>query len=107
MSAVLVAPDGADAIRKTLRHVHHQAGRERIEVILVAETGQGLAELKQEFPGFAALRIVECGAFQTMGEAKVAGVRAASADLVMFLEDHAYPAPGWAEALLEAWEGDR
>lgn len=107
MSAILVAPDGADPIRKTLRHVHDQAGREQIEVILVAAEVGGLAEVAEEFPGFAALRIIECGAVNTMGEAKAVAVHAATADLVMLLEDHAYPAPGWAEALLEAWEDGR
>jgi hypothetical protein len=33
-----------------------------------------------------------------------AGVRAASAPFVVFTEDHCYPEPGWAEALLAAYD---
>ena len=34
--------------------------------------------------------------------ARAAGVRAAGAEIVAFVEDHAFPADGWAEALLDA-----
>jgi hypothetical protein len=37
------------------------------------------------------------------GNAKAAGVRAAKAPLVAFIEDHSYPDPGWAEALVKAY----
>ena len=38
-------------------------------------------------------------------EARAAGVRAASAPIVFIGETHSYPQPGWAEALLTAFEG--
>jgi hypothetical protein len=34
--------------------------------------------------------------------AKAAGIRAATAPLVALLEDHTFPAPGWAEGLIKA-----
>ncbi len=36
--------------------------------------------------------------------ARAEGVRAACAPVVAFVEDHAFPAPGWAEALMERHE---
>ena len=39
------------------------------------------------------------------GAARVEGVRAASADVVAFIEDHCFPAPTWAEILIETHRG--
>lgn len=36
---------------------------------------------------------------------RAAGVRAATAPIVAFMQDHAFPVPGWAEALLSRYEG--
>jgi hypothetical protein len=38
-------------------------------------------------------------------EARAVGIRAASAPIVFIGETHAYPQPGWAEALFTAFEG--
>jgi hypothetical protein len=49
---------------------------------------------------FGACQVVELGELQSMGGARTAGVRAARAPLVVLCEQHCYPAPGWAEALV-------
>jgi hypothetical protein len=41
----------------------------------------------------------------TISRAKAEAVRRASAPAVAFLEDHCYPRPGWASALIEAHRG--
>jgi hypothetical protein len=53
--------------------------------------------------GFPSLRIVEEKVMDDGGKAKAAGVRAAKAPLVAFLEDHSVADPGWAEALVKAY----
>jgi hypothetical protein len=103
MSALLVAPDGPDEVRKTLRHVHAQDAVEKIEVILVCEDGGRFAGLAEEFPDLAGFQLVEFTPIHRMGPAKAAGVEVARGGLVVQLEDHAYPQPGWARALLQAW----
>ena len=40
-----------------------------------------------------------------MNRARVAGIRKARAPLVVLLEDHSFPAEGWAEALIRAHAG--
>ena len=45
-------------------------------------------------------RVERPGSFESEGEAKAAGVEAAGAPLVAFLEDHSYPDAGWAGALM-------
>jgi glycosyltransferase involved in cell wall biosynthesis len=39
----------------------------------------------------------------SLGEARAAGAREASGEIVAFLLDHCYPEPGWAEALIAAY----
>jgi hypothetical protein len=42
---------------------------------------------------------------QGSGETRAAAVRAASAPVIVFAEDHCFPMDGWAEALLHAHDG--
>jgi hypothetical protein len=51
---------------------------------------------------FHSVRFAEIGTFGSFAVARAAGVAAASAPYVAFNEDHSFPDPGWAEALLEA-----
>ena len=47
----------------------------------------------------------EPGALDDLARARAAGVRAARAPIVVFAETHSFPQPGWADALLEAFDG--
>jgi len=51
------------------------------------------------------VRIIETGSINYTGEAHAAGVRAASAPVVIYVEEHSYPEPGWAKALIKAHDG--
>ena len=51
---------------------------------------------------FGSSEIVKADPIASLPAARAAGVRAASAEIVAFVEDHAFPADGWAEALLDA-----
>jgi hypothetical protein len=51
------------------------------------------------------LKVVSIGEIRSMGEAYAAGVRQASAPVVVFGEDHSYPQPDWAEWLLRSHRG--
>jgi len=58
--------------------------------------------IESEVKDFLRYCIVEVGPINSTAKARAAGVRQASAPIVAFVEDHSYPAPGWAEALIEA-----
>jgi Glycosyl transferase family 2 len=60
----------------------------------------GLEE--SELRDFLQFRVVEVGTINSTARARATGVRHASAPVVALTEDHAYPAPGWAEALINA-----
>jgi hypothetical protein len=55
-----------------------------------------------QLKAFNHIQLIEVGAFGSLGEAITAGIRKASAPVVAFCEEHSYPEPGWAAALIEA-----
>jgi hypothetical protein len=54
---------------------------------------------------FASFKVVEIGPFETLHEPRVAAVRQSSTNIVAYTEDHCFPEPGWAEAMIKAHEG--
>jgi hypothetical protein len=107
LSVVVVTPDRVATVRKTLRHLRAQNVCERIEVVLVAPTAAESGLDESELRDFYGHKVVEVGHMRSTARARAAGVRAATAGVVAFVEDHAFPAPGWAEALItrhaEGW----
>ena len=107
LSVVVITPDRVATVHKTLRHLRSQSICERIEVLIVAPTAEGLGLDESELREFCGYQVVEVGHMRSTARARAAGVRAAKAQVVAFTEDHAFPAPGWAEALVarhrEGW----
>ena len=98
LSVVLVTPDSYETIRKTIGYLRRQTVCGELELVIVAPGKIGAEEL----PEFCRVQVVEIGAVTTVGRANVAGVRAATAPVVALAEDHAFPEPDWAAALIEA-----
>jgi hypothetical protein len=71
-----------------------------MELVLVTTSRAAVAPDDAHLGRFLCHRIVELGEFSSDAEAKACGVRAASAPLVAFCEDHSYPAHDWAETLI-------
>jgi Glycosyl transferase family 2 len=102
ISVVLVTPDDARVIRRTLRHLRAQTARDRIELVLVASSRAALGLRPDDVDGFRAVQIVEAGPIDVLADARALGVRRSSTELIAFAEDHCYPAPAWAERLIAA-----
>ena len=107
MSVVIVTRDDYASIARPIRHLEAQTIRDRIELVVVAPSEDALGAGVEEAmdAGFHAVRIVEHGPIRSRGTGAASGVRAASAPIVGFVENHSFPAPGWAEALLHAHQG--
>jgi hypothetical protein len=105
MSVVLITPDGLEAIRRTVHHLHNQTARDQIELVIVAPTDPGPGSDEDELDGFASVRLVDAGPFRSAGSAFAAGVRAANGRIVGYAEEHSFPEPGWAAAIIEAHRG--
>jgi hypothetical protein len=102
MSVIVITPDSYETVRKTIRHLRAQKARGSLEIVLVAPSALRLAPDLKELREFRQFRIVEIGDMHSTARARAEGVRSAAAPIVAFVEDHAFPAPGWAEALINA-----
>lgn len=98
---VLVSAD-RQVLQTALRHLHAQTAKERLEIVLVAPSRGCLGLKGSALEGFLQVRLIEVGEIRSRAGAMVRGIREASAPVVALLEDHCYPAPGWAAALIEA-----
>src|SRR5436305_3536302 len=104
MSYVLVT-DGFETIRSVVDCLREQTVRGRLELVLVAPSEDAVATGRGEFEGFGSVILVPVGASLTLGDARAAGVRAASAPVVFIGETHSFPHSRLVETLLEAHEG--
>ncbi len=101
MSVVLVTPDRYETIRKTVEHLRAQTVKDRLELVIVAPSAEQLALNDSEVNDFFQFRIVAVGEIRSIARAHAAGIRQASAPVVVLSEDHSFPEAGWAEALIE------
>ena len=103
LSVILVTPDDFATVRRTFQHLRAQTMAERIEVVLVAPRAADVVPGTGEVDGFQSVQVVETGApIASSAAARAVGIRAARADVVALAEDHSFPDPGWAAALLAA-----
>jgi hypothetical protein len=101
MSVVLSTPGEFGTIATTVQHLRRQSIADRLELVIVAPSAEILSASKVAFQGLWGHQVIAVGEVDSVGRANAAGVRAARADVVVFAEDHCFPEPGWAEALLQ------
>lgn len=101
LSVVVVTTDSYESVRRTVQGVSQQTVREAVQLIIVVPSCQRL-DLIEELAGFHSVVQLEVGTVVEQGPARAAGARSATAPIVAFLEDHVFPQPDWAEALIEA-----
>lgn len=102
MSVVIATPDCYETIRKTIGHLRAQTVKDRLEIVIVAPSRQTLDLDESELRDFHQYRVVEVGAMESIARANAAGIRQSSAPIVALTEDHSFPDPDWAEALIKA-----
>ncbi|MDQ6886162.1 MAG: hypothetical protein M3068_02595 [Gemmatimonadota bacterium] len=103
LSVVLPAPAGYGAIAAIIRHLRAQTALERTELVLVVPPGTSTDWQGESTAGFARVRVIEQSG--RMSALRAAGIRAAGAPIVVSAEDHSFPAPDWAEAIITAHQG--
>jgi len=89
--------------------MRRQTVQDRIEMIIIGPTSQALEGAESDLDGFAAYQIINMGSFTKSAMVRARGVQAARAPIVAFMQDHCFPVPGWAEAVIkrykEPWSG--
>lgn len=102
LSVIMVTPDRFERLRHTTRRLREQSAAGELEIVVVAPSIATAGVDERDLVGFASYRIVETGPTTSSAVRRAAGVRAASAPLIAFTEDHCLPEPGWARALIDA-----
>lgn len=103
--SVILTTDTYETIRPVVACLRRQTVRDRIELVIVAPEGTPLPPPVEETEGLGGVCVVRVDDVETFGAGRAAGVRAASAPIVVIGETHTYAHPGWAEALLAAHTG--
>ena len=107
MSVIITTPDSYDTIRALVQALRLQStARDALEVVIVAPSVAAIRSGLADLQDFRCWRIVELGDLRSSGQAKTAGIRCATASVVVLTEDHCFPDPGWARALIEAHRGN-
>jgi len=107
MSVVIVTPDTFGTIRRTVECLKAQSVKNALELVIVKLSAGDFGAAPGELDCFRAVLILEPGEIKSLGQALAAGVRASSAPIVAFTEDHVFPDPHWAEALIESHKSGR
>jgi hypothetical protein len=105
LSVVLGAPCGYAAVRRTVQRLKRQTRASSIEVIVVG-FGTSLDVPPEDARPFHSFRTIQLDTTISAAIANAVGVRSATAPIVAFAEDHCFPEPGWAEAMLDAHSRD-
>lgn len=105
MSVILLTPDCLETIRRTLRCLGAQSVRDHLEIVLVLPASAQLDLSDPDLSGFGGIQMVRLPEIRSTAAARVAGIRQARAPVVAFVEDHSFPDPGWAAALIRSHEG--
>jgi len=105
LSVVIVTPDDYASIRRTMGLLAAQSARDRLEVVIVAPSETVLAAAQEHVGSALRVRVAPVERVESVGAANAAGVRAAQAPLVAFVEEHSYPDVDWAAALIAAHAG--
>jgi predicted dehydrogenase len=106
LSVVLITPDSFETLRRTVECVVAQTARDRIELVIIAPKSARIDIDRSLVAPLAGVQVVALDSLTPTGPARAAGVRAARAPVVAFGEEHCFPAPTWAAALIEAHRGD-
>jgi hypothetical protein len=105
MSLSLMAESAFADLEQTLAALRAQSNCGRLEAV-ISRADAVKDELKPEWiEGFHSVKILPSPSASPMWDWRAAAVRAASAPIIALCEDHSFPEPGWAEALLAAHEG--
>jgi GT2 family glycosyltransferase len=106
LSVVLATPGRFDNIRNTVHCLLAQSITQRIELIIVTPYSKDLEIDENSVSDFFDYKVIEFPGMNSVGAANAMGIRAATAPVVALCEDHSFPEPGWAEALIKAHAGD-
>jgi len=103
LSVILLGFDQPASLDAVLSCLQAQSLRERIEIVIVVPRDRSFPLDPWRLEGFHRVQVHRSEPITAIGPAYAAGIRAATAPIVALAEDHCFPEPAWAEALLAAY----
>jgi len=103
ISVVLPTTSDFASVATTVRYLRRQTVADGVELVIVAMARPDFVADASACEGFHGVQVVHTGR-RSHGHACAEGVRAARASVVVFAEDHCFPEPAWAEAMLAAYD---
>ncbi len=108
LSVIVLVPDRFETVARTVRHLTGQTACDRLELVFVSPQ-PALAIPEDAVMPCWGWFVVSVDQLTSTSDARAAGIRRARARLVALVEDHCFPAPTWADALIRAhaepWAG--
>jgi hypothetical protein len=102
LSVILVTASSYERIRKTIRHLAAQDIANHMQLIIVHQTERPIEVLPEDTEQLGEVTLFATGTFQSTGDPRADAVSVAKGTRTVFAEDHSFPEPGWARALLAA-----
>lgn len=102
LSIIVVTVDTYASLARVIAAYRAQKVCAALELVIVAPAAAALAPDLDTLAAFGAWQVVEVGPISAVAAARAAGVPPCRAPLVVFGEDHCFPAPDWAAALIDA-----
>lgn len=102
LSVILVAPPDPARLQKTLHHLRAQTRASEIELVITSVDATRLQSSFSAWHAFHSVKFVPVESGTLHSEARARAAHASTAPIVAFGEDHVFPAPNWADALLTA-----
>ncbi len=104
LTVILPTLDAFDSIRTTVQRISAQTVAGVIELMICAPVAARVQFGGDDVATLHSVRVLEFGELHSTGPLRAHAIREAAAPIVAFAEDHCYPYPDWAAALLAAHE---
>jgi hypothetical protein len=109
MSVIVITPDDFTTVRRIVSALSRQTSAADLEIVFVSPDDAPAGLEAADVESFSCWKSVRTDDITSSAHMRALGTEAATTPIVAFCEDHCFPAPEWAEALLarhvEDWAG--
>ena len=102
LSVILITASTYERIRKTIRRLAAQENADRIQLIIVYQAESPPEIISDDLQNLGEVTMFPTSTFESTGDPRADAVSVAKGSVTVFAEDHCFPEPGWATALVQA-----